>query len=74
MADHFISLKRGTDGTKLSQFTTGTSSTAGDDVEVRIADVDGQGNPMTRKDVVVMLEGIVNALLSGAQLTNFPKL
>lgn len=38
MADHFVSLKRGVEGTKYSDFTTGTASTAGDLFELRIAD------------------------------------
>ena len=52
MSDHFISINRGKDGFKLSDFTTGASSTAGDDIELRIAD----GASLTRKDVVIALE------------------
>lgn len=38
MADHFVSLARGVEGEKFSDFTTGTASTAGDLFELRIAD------------------------------------
>jgi hypothetical protein len=38
MADHFVSLKRGVEGEKYIDFTTGTSSTAGDLFELRITD------------------------------------
>lgn len=74
MADHYISIKRGNDGFKLSDFTTGTSSTAGDDVELRIADLDGQSNKLTRKDVIIALEAFERALESGQLLTTFPDL
>lgn len=38
MASHYVSLARGVDGTKSSDFTTGTSSTAGDLFELRVLD------------------------------------
>ncbi len=38
MADHFVSLARGVEGTKYSDFTTGAASTAGDLFELRILD------------------------------------
>jgi hypothetical protein len=38
MANHYVSLKRGVEGTKYSDFTTGTASTAGDLFELRILD------------------------------------
>lgn len=38
MADHFVSIKRGVEGSKYSDFTTGTASTAGDLFEFRVAD------------------------------------
>jgi hypothetical protein len=48
MADHFVSLKRGVSGFKYSDFTTGTSSTGGNDVELRVADAAN----LTKLDVV----------------------
>jgi hypothetical protein len=74
MSNHFIAINRGLDGFKVSDFTTGTSTSASSDVELRIADVDGQGKAMTRKDVLIALEAFERQLESGAILTNFPVL
>ena len=52
MADHFVSINRGVSGTKYSDFTTGTSSTATDKIELRV--LDGAG--LTKLDVVKALE------------------
>jgi len=38
MSSHFVSLKRGVEGSKYSDFTTGTSSAATDLFELRILD------------------------------------
>jgi hypothetical protein len=43
-----------------SDWTTGTSSTAGNDIELRIAD----GASLTRKDVVIALQAMVREFLS----------
>jgi hypothetical protein len=75
MSNHFISINRGKEGMKVSDFTTGTASTAGDDIELRIADVDAQGNALTRLDVVKALEAFERAMNSGPILTGtFPPL
>lgn len=52
MADHFVSLARGKEGTKYSDFTTGTSSSASDLFELRVLD----GVTPTRVEVVKALE------------------
>lgn len=52
MASHYVSLARGIEGTKYSDFTTGTSSTAGDLVELRVLD----GVTPTRVEIVKALE------------------
>lgn len=52
MADHFVSLNRGEDGFKNSDFTTGTSSTAGDAIELRVLD----GASLDKMDVKRALE------------------
>jgi hypothetical protein len=70
MADHFISINKGKDGFMLSDFTTGASSTSGDDIELRIAD----GAGLKRKDVILALEAFERALMSGKLLTDFPPL
>jgi hypothetical protein len=51
MADHFLSLNRGESGFKSSDFTTGTATTATDDVELRARD----GAGLTKKDVIQIL-------------------
>lgn len=52
MADHFVSLKRGVEGSKYSDFTTGTSSTAGDLFELRVND----GVTPTKVEVIKALD------------------
>ncbi|MGJ5120963.1 hypothetical protein [Bradyrhizobium oligotrophicum] len=52
MADHFVSLNRGVSGFAQTDFTTGTATTAGDQIELRIKD----GASLTKKDVVLALE------------------
>jgi hypothetical protein len=73
MSNHFISMNRGKSGTKVSDFTFGTSSTAGDDLELRIADVDAQGKVMTDKDIRLFIEGLKLAIGS-VLYTKFPPL
>ena len=69
MADHFVSINKGKDGFKMSDFTTGSSSTSGDDIELRMADAAG----LTRKDVLIALEAFERWLI-GRMQTDFPKL
>jgi hypothetical protein len=38
MADHFVGFSRGVEGSKYSDFTTGTSTTGGLSMELRITD------------------------------------
>ena len=69
MANHFISLNRGQQGSIQSDYTTGTSSTAGNDLEIRIAD----GASLSKKDVIIFCEAIEhfienNQLVSAAGL------
>lgn len=52
MADHFVSLTRGEQGFKYNDFTTGTSTTAGDSIELRVTD----GASLTKKDIIIALE------------------
>lgn len=54
MASHYISLNRGVQGFKYSDFTTGTSSSASDAIELRVLD----GASLSKKDVLVALEAI----------------
>jgi len=73
MSNHFIAINRGKSGSKISDFTFGTSSSAGSDIELRIADVDGQSKVMTDKDVILALEAFEQALTSRL-FTTFPPL
>lgn len=52
MADHFVSLARGKEGTNYSDFTTGTSSSATDLFEFRVLD----GVTPTKVEVLKALE------------------
>jgi hypothetical protein len=52
MASHFVSLKRGVEGSKYSDFTTGTSTTATDLFEFRILD----GVTPTKVEVLKAIE------------------
>ena len=63
MADHFVSLNRGEQGLTYSDFTTGTSSTAGDQIELRVKD----GASLSKKDVVIAL-GAFELFFENAQL------
>jgi hypothetical protein len=74
MSNHFFAINRGLDGFKISDFTTGSSSSAGSDIELRVADVDGQGKVMTRKDIVKALEAFERVMESGQIFTTFPPL
>ena len=56
MSNHFYAINRGLDGFKQSDIIRATSSTTAGDIELRVADVDGQSAVMTRKDVLIALE------------------
>lgn len=74
MTNHFFSSNRGKDGTKQTSVTRATSSTAGDDLELRVAD----GASLTRKDVIIFLKLLENVFDSGKAValggTDFPPL
>ncbi len=52
MADHFVSINRGKEGLRYSDFTTNTTSTTGDDCELRVADA----AKLTKNDIHNFLE------------------
>jgi hypothetical protein len=52
MSNHYVSLNRGEEGSLMSDFTTGTSSTTTDLFELRITD----GVTPTRVEVIKALE------------------
>lgn len=61
MADHFIAIARAVQGTKQTDFTTGTSSSAASGIELRI--LDGAG--WTKKDAVLALKAFQRFLETG---------
>ena len=70
MSNHYVSLNRGAYGPNFSDFTTGTSSTSGNDIELRVAD----GASLTRLDVILALEALENFFESNGAQTTFPPL
>lgn len=65
MADHYVSLNRGVSGEKYSDFTTGTASTATDQIELRVKD----GASLTRKDVDLALEAFERFFQNAQQVS-----
>jgi alkyl hydroperoxide reductase subunit AhpF len=70
MANHYISINRGKDGLRASDLTYATSSTAADDIELRIADAAN----LKRKDVILALEAFERALTTPSNTSTFPPL
>jgi hypothetical protein len=64
MADHFVSLNRGEQGMLYSDFATGTSSTSGDQIELRVKD----GASLTKKDVQIALEAFERFFANSQQV------
>ena len=64
MADHFLSMNRGQAGGRYSDFTTGTSSTAANDMELRVKD----GANVTKLDVQLFLEAAVRFFANAQQV------
>lgn len=65
MASHYVSINRGVNGTKSSDLTTGTASTAGDGVELRVLD----GASLTKKDVILALEAFERFFTDAKQVS-----
>jgi len=75
VANSYFAINRGLDGFKINDFTTGTSSSASSDIELRVASVDGQGKVMTRMDVEKALKALERAFASGQiMIGTFPPL
>lgn len=75
MSNHFFAINRGLSGTKPVQIVRATSSTTAADIELRVADVDGQSAPLTRKDVMLALEAFEVLFAGrGPDGTTFPPL
>lgn len=65
MADHFVALARGVEGTKYSDFTTGTSSSAASLFELRILD----GVTPTKTEVLKALEAFERFFQNAQQVS-----
>lgn len=65
MADHFVALARGVEGTKYSDFTTGTSSAATALFELRVLD----GVTPHRLEVIKALEAFQRFFENGQQVS-----
>jgi hypothetical protein len=74
VANHYIAINRGKSGFAINDFTFAAASTAGADIELRIADLDANGKPLTRLDVVKALEAFERVMTSGKTYTGFPVL
>ena len=55
MADHFVSLTRGIEGTKYSDFTVGTASSASVFIELRVGDAVTVPTTPTRVEIIKAL-------------------
>lgn len=69
MANHFFSINRGKSGTAISDITYATSTTAGDDIELRVADAAS----LTRKDLMLALKAFERTVMNILR-TTFPPL
>ena len=58
MADHFVSLTRGLEGEKYSDFTTGTSSSASVFIELRVGDASTVPPTPTRVEIIKALKAL----------------
>jgi len=63
MADHFVSLTRGLEGEKQSDFTTGAASSGTTFVEVRVGDTAGANVP-NRIEVIKALQAFERFFLN----------
>lgn len=73
MSNHFFSINRGKDGFKPNDITQAAASTAGDDIELRLADAAS----LTRLDVIKACDAFIRLFASGGTApggTTFPKL
>jgi hypothetical protein len=66
MAAVSLSLPRGADGLRASDFTTGTLALNAGDVEVRVT------STLTRKEVLVALEAMIQAFCTRNDVITFP--
>lgn len=74
MAGISLSITRGVDGFKISDFTYDTQVPNANDIEFRWNTLDTNGVTLTRKDLVKALEAFERAVTSGPLFTTAPPL
>jgi len=74
MAGISFSIKRGNDGFKISDFTTGALAPNADDIEFRFNTTDLNAAVLTRKDLIKALEAFERLIESGPIFTTTPVL
>jgi hypothetical protein len=67
MADHFVSLTRGLEGMKYSDFTTGAASSGSTFVELRIGDTVSPNIP-TKVEIVKALRALKHFFANAQQV------
>jgi hypothetical protein len=72
MAGISLSLSRGVEGFKLSDFTVGTSTPGTGDIELRYNTTDTNSKNLTRKDVILACKAFIRALEEGKLITTTP--
>ena len=68
MADHFVSLTRGLEGEKYSDFTTGAASSGTTFVELRVGDTSGANIP-TKVEIIKALEAFERFFSNAQQVS-----
>ncbi len=68
MADHFVSLNRGQEGSLYSDFTTGAASSGTTFVELRVGDTAGANIP-TKVEIVKALEAFARFFENAQQVS-----
>ena len=72
-----LSINRGTDGMKISDFTVGSLAPNANDIELRFNLLDANSHALWEKDVILACKAFIRALESGGatvDVTNSPPL
>jgi hypothetical protein len=68
MANHFVSLTRGVEGTKYSDFTTGAASSGTTFVELRVGDAVTVPTTPTRVEIVKAIKALIRFFENAQQV------
>ena len=74
MAAVSLSLSRGQEGLRISDFTVGTSAPGAGDIEIRFNLTDTNGKNVTRKDIYNACKAFMRAMEAGPLVTTSPPL